>query len=70
MVLQHIRTGRNNMTGKNSRPHRQKELAAEKRIADHHLDPDFVAGENFVEEPTGSATMINLDGRRDFDRRP
>lgn len=58
------------MTGKNKKTKMDKELQAEKRIGGDQLDPNFVVGENFVEEPTGSATMVNLDGRWDFGHRP
>ena len=58
------------MGGKRKRPGIKKELSAEKELAKGtNTDPDFVAGENFVEEPTGSATMVNLDGRWDLGHR-
>lgn len=58
------------MSSKNNPSDKQNEIAAEKKITRHPLDPDFAVGENFVEEPTGSATMVNMDGRWDFDHRP
>lgn len=47
-----------------------KEIAAEKRIRKSSTDPDFSVGNAFVEENTGSATMINVDGRWDFSHPP
>lgn len=55
------------MAGKSSKTNRKKELLTEKMIAREAVNPQFALGENFVEEPTGSATMVNLDGRSDFD---
>jgi len=46
----------------------KKELLVEKNLSKRNkAHPDFEVGYAFVEEATGSATMINLDGRRDFD---
>lgn len=46
----------------------KKELLVEKELSKRNKDhPDFEVGHAFVAEPTGSATMINLDGRWDFD---
>jgi len=55
------------MSGKSSKINGKKELLTEKMISREAVEHDFAAGENFVEEPTGSATMVNLDGRSDFD---
>lgn len=56
------------MTVKKNKHVRTKELLMEKELSRRrNTDRDFAAGENFVEEPTGSATMVNLDGRWDFD---
>lgn len=54
------------MAGKSSKINRKKELLTEKRISGEEVDSGFTLGENFVEEPTGSATMVNLDGRNDL----
>jgi hypothetical protein len=44
------------------------EIAAEKKLGrGKKANRDFEKGHAFVEEPTGSATMVNLDGRWDFD---
>jgi len=51
-------------------PADSKELAAEKKLArGTRTDPDFERGDAFVDEHTGSATMINVDGRWDFDHK-
>ncbi|MFZ5644356.1 MAG: LAS seventeen-binding protein 3 [Bacillota bacterium] len=56
------------MTVKKNKNVRTKELLMEKELRRRrNTDPEFAVGENFVEEPTGSATMVNLDGRWDFD---
>lgn len=53
---------------KNTKSPRKKEILIEKSLSRRNqLDRDFAAGDSFVEEPTGSATMVNLDGRWDFD---
>lgn len=46
----------------------KKELLIEKDLSKRKkAHTAFEVGHAFVEEPTGSATMINLDGRWDFD---
>ena len=56
------------MTVKKNKNVRTKELLMEKELSRRrNTDHDFAVGENFVEEQTGSATMVNLDGRWDFD---
>ncbi|MFZ5597245.1 MAG: hypothetical protein ACOY31_09580 [Bacillota bacterium] len=46
----------------------KREHRIEKNLARRNETvPDFETGNDFVEEHTGSATMINLDGRWDFD---
>ncbi|MFZ5648464.1 MAG: hypothetical protein ACOY30_12685 [Bacillota bacterium] len=55
---------------KNAKSPRKKEMLIEKTLSRRNqIDQDFAVGDSFVEEPTGSATMVNLDGRWDFDRR-
>lgn len=46
----------------------KQEMPAEKKLArKSKTDPAFERGGAFVEEHTGSATLINVDGRWDFD---
>lgn len=53
---------------KNAKTTRKKEILIEKNLRRRNeIDQDFAVGGTFVEEPTGSATMVNLDGRWDFD---
>ncbi|MCL6477787.1 MAG: hypothetical protein K6T65_05170 [Peptococcaceae bacterium] len=49
---------------KKNKPAPNKEILIEKELSRRtKTDPDFARGEAFVEESTGSATMVNLDGR-------
>lgn len=53
---------------KKNNPGERKEVILEKKPArDTKTSPGFETGGAFVEECTGSATMINVDGRWDFD---
>lgn len=53
---------------KKSNPGDYKEIAIEKTLGHKSkTDPGFERGNAFLEEHTGSATLINLDGRWDFD---
>lgn len=55
---------------KNAKTPSKKEILIEKNFRRRNeIDQDFAVGGSFVEEPTGSATMVNLDGRWDFDHR-
>lgn len=49
---------------KNAKTPRKKEIMIEKNIRRRdQIDRDFALGDSFVEEPTGSAAMVNVDGR-------
>ncbi len=46
-----------------------REIKSDKKLAgESGTNPVFERGKAFVEERTGSATMINVDGRWDFGR--
>lgn len=48
---------------KKSNPEDSQEIAAEKILGrKSKTDPDFERGNAFLEEHTGSATLVNLDG--------
>lgn len=53
---------------KKNNPADRKEILIEKKLArGTKTDPGFEPGAAFVEEHTGSATLINVNGRWDFD---
>lgn len=52
---------------KKNKTEKRSEIAIERKLGGKSkTDPAFARGDAFVEEHTGSATMVNLDGRWDF----